>query len=366
MSIVPHPDSRQRFGAEESASVVMTSALAVVLAVMYGPMAAGIFWVIAGLNEEKQFENFSVMRIAGSEAGNLNRTLEHALQYGARYVCLDTGLNGESFRAETMHFFTSKSAAHEHSYVKRATENEYLTTLPVLPLQQLLHRNMELQQIAGSPGQAPKDITIDTGHILYLERAREEIFIEEISKQLRDRGIKPDLKELQKHITKDNQQFGISGTRREYGVEKPYNIQIGQNESRAFVINAIEPQQTIHQQKNQERMKSEVLEGTVQRQDAQEIKNKLQEEKDNGNRFVSFPADKAGLNKEDFTAFKTAFAAQEHAYENTTDRDRHIVRSIPVVEKEINQLEQKKEQQQEKPVENEREEKRSRGQELSR
>lgn len=114
-------------------------------------------------------------------------------------------------------------------------------------------------------------------------------------------------------------------------------------------------------------MQSEVLEGTVRREDALEIKNMLREETEKGNRFVSFPGDKDGLKKEDFTAFKSAFEVLEHAYENTTDLDRHIACSIPVVVKEINSvLENKMEQRQDMPPENERKERHSRDQEMSR
>lgn len=57
--------------------------------------------------------------------------------------------------------------------------------------------------------------------------------------------------------------------------------------------------------------------------------------------------------------------AGEYAYGN--DGDKYIVRSIPVVEKEINHLlENNRDQQQGKPTENQRDDKRSPGQELSR
>lgn len=112
-------------------------------------------------------------------------------------------------------------------------------------------------------------------------------------------------------------------------------------------------------------MKSEMFEGTVSREDAQEIKKFLQEEKENGNRFVSFPLGKDGLTKEDLSVFKSAFDAQQHAYDNTTDKEKHSLRSIPVAEKEIDlMLGNKKEQAQE--TSKERTNGRSRDQELSR
>jgi len=345
-----------------SAHDMLSLVMAIAMAVMYGPVAAGIFWVLANVKEEKQTENSIVVRVAAKETADLNRELKDAMQKGMYYVSLDFGKDGQPMRTDTMQFFATKPEAQEHNYLRRTADNEYMVAYPIQPLQQQLERRIELQQLTGSPGQEPKDITIDTGRIVFEERARREVFTEEISRQLRERGIQPNLKQLSENITDDKLQFEITGSRREQGVEKPQVIRIEQNEDRAFLIRSIEPQQ---QQKIMGYMESKVLEGTVRREDALEIKNMLQEEKANGNRFVAFPAEPGGLKKDDLTAFKSSFAALEHAYENSTDRDRYIVRSITVVEKEINHLlENKKEL--EKPKENEREDKRSRGQEISR
>lgn len=305
------------------------------------------------------------MKIEGKEAVVIAQALESALQDGARYVCLDVGKDNQGFRKETMRFFSEKTDAQQYSYVNRNRANEYLETLPVLPLQQQLDRSIELQQLTKLSGQALKDMTIDTSRILFEEHVRRDIFTSEIATQLRDRGIKPDLKQLIENIRDDKQHFEIAGTRRENGVDKPYVIIVEQNESRAFLLGAIAPQQS--QQKINGYMESKVLEGTVRREDALEIKNRLEQEKEKGNRFVSFPGDKDDLRKDDFTAFKSSISALEHAYENTTDRSRYAIRSIPVVEKEINHLlEHKKEQQRDKPMANERREKGSRDQEMSR
>jgi len=81
------------------------------------------------------------------------------------------------------------------------------------------------------------------------------------------------------HKLYDDSKFTIDGRKREYGEEKPCVVHIEQNEQRAFLITSIE-QPISHQQKNQERMKSEALEGTVRPKDALDIKNFLQEEKE--------------------------------------------------------------------------------------
>jgi len=191
------------------------------------------------------------MKIAGEDAAYYSRVFDRALKEGDRYISLNTGKDDQPFPEETMRFFKSKSEALEYGYTKRTRENEYLESLPILSVQEQLVRRMELQQLTGTPGQAPKDIVIDTGLIRRDERARQEIFTEEISRQLRDQGIKPDQKSLQEHIGQDSVQFAVNGSRREQGEEKSYTIKIEQNESRAFLISAIEAQQNILPQKNQ-------------------------------------------------------------------------------------------------------------------
>ena len=79
--------------------------------------------------------------------------------------------------------------------------------------------------------------------------------------------------------------------------------------------------------------------GAVYREDVEEIRNMLRVEMANGNRFVSFEAGKQGLTKEDFTVFKTAFEAHEHAYDKTTAHDHYYaVRSIKAIENGMDQL----------------------------
>lgn len=308
-------------------------------------------------------ENRGSMTIEGKDAENINRVLEGAMRYGARYVSFDPGKDGQPFRAESMVFFTDKSDAGQHNYMKRVADQEHLQALPVAALQQQLGRSIELQQHTKGAGQELAHITIDTGRLFTQEHARQEIFTHEISRELKEQHIIAHTKQLQDNIQKDRLEFQIMGMRSEQGIDKPYVITIAQNENRAFQVQRVEERVPGEQIKGYNY--SNTLEGSVRSEDAPGIKNFLQQERDNGNRFVSFPAAKAGLSKEDFTAFRSAFSAQEHAYENTTDRDMHILRSISVVEREVsNILENKKEQH--KPQENEREEKRSRGQGLER
>lgn len=304
------------------------------------------------------------MKIRGNEVAKINEMLKEELSLGNRYVSLDTGKVDEYFRADKMKFFNTKSGVQHHNYIRYMIDGESREALPILSLQEQLQRKMELQQITRSPGSESRDIVIDTGIIHYQERARTEIFTEDIVRQLQAYNMKPDVRQLQEHIIRDDQQFIIKGTHPEKEGEKPYTIHIEQNEHRAFLIRNIEPQQTI-QQKNSTIM-IELIDGSVRKEDAREIRDMMRTELENGNRFASFPTDKAILVKEDFNVFKSSFDALQHAYENTTDRDLYVVRSTSVVEKEMTRLlETEKEQKQEKPKENEREVKLSRDQGMS-
>lgn len=295
------------------------------------------------------------MKIQGNEAARINEMLKAAMQQGDRYVSLDTGKADEYFRGDGMEYFGTTSGVKLYNYITERIDGKHREALPILPLQEQLQRKMELQQITRSPGSDSKDIAIDTGIIHYQERTRTEVFTEEIGKQLRERGIKPDIKELQEHIVKDELHFTIGGTLRENGAEKPHTIHIEQNEHRAFLIRNIEPQQAVHQEKDNPIM-IKIIDGSLIRETAREVRDILRTELENGNRFVSFPADRGILEKTDFNFFKSSFNALEHAYENTTDRDQYIVRSTSAVEKSMTRfLESEKGHKQDKPKENERE-----------
>lgn len=123
----------------------------------------------------------------------------------------------------------------------------------------------------------------------------------------------------------------------------------------------------IQQQKETVRMeREEVLGGTIQPDKALELKQYLQSEKEAGNRFVAFESNQSDLTKDHFQGFRSAFSAMEFAYEQTTDRDRFIVRSIAVVEKEVENVLVGPQRGLEQQPEKEQENKRSHDQELSR
>jgi hypothetical protein len=82
-------------------------------------------------------------------------------------------------------------------------------------------------------------------------------------------------------------------------------------------------------------MKSDVFEGILYKEDAQEIKKFLQEANKDGDRFVTFPTGKDGLKRQDIAMFKTLGDALENAHSKSTEKENHIIRSLPVAQKEI-------------------------------
>ena len=111
----------------------------------------------------------------------------------------------------------------------------------------------------------------------------------------------------------------------------------------------------------------DMSDGSVHKEDAKQIRDMLQKEIENGNRFVSFLSGKEGLTKEDFSVFKSSFAAHEHAHEISNDYDIYVVRSTATVEKEMSRLlEMAQNERQDEPKDNQRNIKSSRDQELSR
>lgn len=81
-----------------------------------------------------------------------------------------------------------------------------------------------------------------------------------------------------------------------------------------------------------------VLDTTIRLEELEPIRNKMQQELEQGNRFVSYLSGSSPVNKDDFTACTSLFNAHEHAYENTTDRDVFVIRSTSVVLAQMNQL----------------------------
>lgn len=303
-----------------------------------------------------------MIRIDGRDGPAIQHLLEQASNYGARYVHIDQAISGSSTKTEQLSFFSTKQAANIYNFEQRTNLQQYGEVLPVQLLKDELQRKMELDAIIRSAGMPGRAMEIDPKQLLQQERARVEIFHETLTQQLRKDGIKPDLQQLQQHLQRDDPTFMLRGLKKEDGSEKPYLVRVEQNEHRAFVITAVSPELKQEHQKSVY-MKSEVLEGSVKREEALSIMAKLQEEKEKGNRFVSFSSGKEGLAATDFVGAKTAFAGLEKAAERTTETEKHVVRSIRVIETELTKIvEQKKEQ----SLSVDKDEKRSKGNELSR
>lgn len=283
------------------------------------------------------------MKIAGEYAQYFSQVFERALQEGDRYACITLSTDETRLPSQPMRFFHDKEAAMNYGRMRLMSNQELIGTIAILPMLQQLNRNIELQQLDGSDKKQLSDVFISTRQIEYNEMLRAQIFKEEITRQLRDNGFRPDQQKLQEHINKDEQSFSFGDTRLDQGFEKPYTIYIKQDEKRAFAISSIE-QQINSQHKSNEHMKSEVLEGAVRPKDAAEIKATLEKEKEEGYRFVSFPANKNGLAIKDFAAFKSPIVAYQHAKENTNAQDKYLVCSIAVVEKEMDRILENKQQ----------------------
>lgn len=303
------------------------------------------------------------MKIAGADAEYFTSVFDRALKEGDRYVCLNPGNDGKPFPAETMRFFKDKSEALYYSYCKRSEENVYLETLPILPVKEELRIKIQLQQFNSSPGKDLKDIIIDTGHIHSEEKARREIFTEDIVRRLRDQNIKVDQNQLQDYISADFKKILIKGMRWDRGVETPYMIQIEQNKYRAFLISSVRVHQAMDQQKKQEHLKNGVLTGKLSEKEAMELKNILRAERDKGNFYAVIPTGKDQLKKEDFSFVRSVFDAWERIGQQSSGEGKLIFRSISLlkdeVERELNIHKEKGQSQ-------DHEQRRSRGNDLPR
>ena len=276
------------------------------------------------------------MKIAGTDAEYFTSVFDRALKEGDRYVCLDPGNNKQSFPGETMRFFKDKSEALYYSYCKRSEEDVYLETLPILPVQEQLRIKMQLQQFNSSPGKDLKDIIIDTGHIHSEEKARREIFNEDIVRRLREQNIKVDQNQLQDYISADFKKFLIKGMRWDRGAETPYMIQIEQNKHRAFLISSVRVHQAIDQQKQQEHLKKAVLTGKVSEKEALELRNLLKVERDKGNFYAVIPSGKDQLKKEDFSFVRSVFDAwKDIGRQSSSIEGKVIIRSISLLKDEV-------------------------------
>ncbi len=113
------------------------------------------------------------------------------------------------------------------------------------------------------------------------------------------------------------------------------------------------------------KLKATDLQITLLRDNVKDLQVFLQREKENGNRFLSFPS--AGIPaKEGFAVFKSAFEALEHAQRHGTAKEPYAVRSVLAIETEINKLLEPRREHQRPLKEPERIQRSSRGQDLSR
>lgn len=300
------------------------------------------------------------MKIEGKEAVSFSRTLDQALKLGYQYVSVPDEKFNNYQRTEGVHFFKEKLEATNYSYIKRSKEGELVDTVPIQALKDQLDRKIELQRVANPNLKIVKDVLLDTSLIKFQEKARDEIFAEDIAKRLKAHNILPDIKALKKNIEEDKMSFQIDGIKSEMGIDKKYVIKIEQNEHRAFVLHSVEEKHRGVQQ-----IKSDGLDISLLKEEVKDIQKMLRSEREGGNRFVAFPSSGV-LQKEDFAVFKSAFDALQHAHDNSTDRDKYIVRSILATETEINKLLEVKKENSSSLKRDEDFPKKSRGQELSR
>lgn len=116
---------------------------------------------------------------------------------------------------------------------------------------------------------------------------------------------------------------------------------------------------------------SRILDGMLMKEDVPAVQAILQDQQQNGNRFVAFDSDPLVLPEKRFTGFPSAIGAKHFAYENSTLEETYVVHSISSMQKELQRaLEPDKEHAlkeiRECLQQHQQEEKRSRGQDLSR
>lgn len=105
--------------------------------------------------------------------------------------------------------------------------------------------------------------------------------------------------------------------------------------------------------------------GKVTIEDAVAIRQYLEAEKNDGNRFVTYPSSVESLQVTHFTVHKDAFVAMDHQYEQSKLNVRVEMRSIELVTKELDRLSAPvKDRQQEKVMESPLEKKRYKSMEL--
>lgn len=84
--------------------------------------------------------------------------------------------------------------------------------------------------------------------------------------------------------------------------------------------------------------KDEELKGLVTRDNAAGIKAVLEDAKADGHRFVAFESRKGAINPEQVQSFQGALPALEYAAKQWSEQSFLIVRSVAVMEKEVDRV----------------------------
>lgn len=335
---------------EKDAHPELRLIMATVLAVAVSPAVAGIYFALSAANalvaamepagpqnsgrmvldakqylndpalpHKEQQENKRSMTIEGKDAENIQRTLEGASRYGATHVAFQLAGADKSLQGESIIFFQNNRDALYYVKGRELAAGERMILAPVDNLNLELKKQLESHKGNNLNGQPLPDITIQLENVYERSMRHQEAAPERISKE------PTSLKEL---------------------MEKTQH---------AAIVKDSVPDYD----------KTSILVGRISKEEIPAIQQALQVEKDSGNRFVTFPI-KEALQATDFKAHRSALAALEHQYDTSIGNERHEVRSIVVVEKDLEKLlEHKKEQGQDIKMENQREDKRSRGSELS-
>ena len=84
--------------------------------------------------------------------------------------------------------------------------------------------------------------------------------------------------------------------------------------------------------------KDQELKGLITRDNAEGVKAVLEEAKADGHRFVAFESKKGALNPEQIQSFTSALPALEYAAKQWSEQSFLIVRSVGVMEKEVDRV----------------------------
>lgn len=298
------------------------------------------------------------MQVEGKEAVALNEKLLDALTAGYQYVNINQPPDGK-IRPEHLQYFADKASAEQAGFSSRSLAHSLVDTVPLQALQQQLDRRIEIQQQATPWLTTLLDVPIDLSVIRFQEKARADIFTEEIARQLRARELQVDLKALQQHIQADAVSFHINGRRFEKGEEHTYTILIAQDAYRGFQVEGVQRQE----RESATLLKKEHVHVTVDKEQLPVIKEYLRTEQENGKRFVTIPAI-GELRTANMESYRSSIDALLEVRAQKKENNPLIVRSIAVMETEIIRLAAQTIEQN-LPKTREQEPKKSRGSELS-